>query len=345
LRSCVRPEEPKSKQTNLHPLIDLKKKEFTYKYSLTDSAGASHVVCKYFFCTCLQISQSRVQRAINSAKRNTTAIDRRGASAPGNKTDPNDKLFLKKYIEAFPKYRSHYRREASQKEYLGPGLNLAKMYKLYHEFCEFKSRRPVAEYVFRNVFNTEFNLGFKKPKHDTCKECDEISSSISSAVVPNQMKLKLEKRKEIHMTNVEWTCREFKQDVLNAKNSNDELQCITFDLQKTLEVPSLSTSVAYYKRQLWVYNLCVYDECTRTPYMYIWNESVASRGAQEIASCLIYHIKNHIPEDCKELILWSDSCPGQNKNIKITLMLKKLLNDDLGILNSIQQKYFVSGHS
>lgn len=79
--------------------------------------------------------------------------------------------------------------------------------------------------------------------------------------------------------------------------------------------------------------------------MYIWNESVASRGAQEIASCLMYHIKNHIPENCKELILWSDSCPGQNKNIKISLMLKKLLNDDLGVLNSIQQKYFVSGHS
>lgn len=134
---------------------------------------------------------------------------------------------------------------------------------------------------------------------------------------------------------------EFKKDVENAAENRS---CVlTFDLQKTLETPSLTTSVAYYKRQLWTYNLCIYDEIKKIGYMYVWNESVASRGGQEIGSCLIDHLKNHLDESVENLILYSDSCGGQNRNIKVTLLLKHFLASSH--LSSITQKFFVSGHS
>lgn len=327
LRSCVKLSKPERQKAKMLPLMPLKYKEFTYKYMFLDAAGVSHFVCKHFFCTCLQVTPSRMQRAIKLQNANPAAVDHRGVSAPANKTKPNDYVFLKKFIEKFPKYRSHYRRDDTQRHYLAPNLNLTKMYGLYQVYAEFKGQRPISLYVFRHVFYTQFNLAFKKPKSDTCKECDEIACSLDSLVVTNAAKRKLEDRKAIHLTNVESTCREFKDDVLKARGSGGETQCLTFDLQKTLEVPSITTSVAYYKRQLWVYNLCVYDESTNQAHMYVWNESVASRGAQEISSCLLDHIANHVADNCKELILWSDSCPGQNKNIKITMMLKKILND------------------
>lgn len=87
---------------------------------------------------------------------------------------------------------------------------------------------------------------------------------------------------------------EFHDDVKEARESNGEVECFTFDLQKTLETPSLSTSVAYYSRQLWTYNLCIYNEVTGKAYMYMWSENVASRGANELGSCLIKHLQENI---------------------------------------------------
>lgn len=137
---------------------------------------------------------------------------------------------------------------------------------------------------------------------------------------------------------------QFLKDVSLGAGSSEKIQCFTFDLQKTLETPSLSTSIVYYKRQLWTFNLCVYDEIHKIAYMYVWSENIASRGAQEIGSALLYHFTHYVPSTTEHIILYSDSCGGQNRNIKLTLMLKKYLCGS-GSVSKIEQKYFVSGHS
>lgn len=78
--------------------------------------------------------------------------------------------------------------------------------------------------------------------------------------------------------------------------------------------------------------------------MYVWSENVASRGSQEIGSCLVKHLNEHLPKETKNLLLYSDSCGGQNRNIKLALTLEKflLLHDTL---DSIEQNFFVPGHS
>lgn len=57
--------------------------------------------------------------------------------------------------------------------------------------------------------------------------------------------------------------------------------------------------------------------------MYFWNESIASHGSQEISSCLKKHFDHFIPQDTEKIILYSDACGGQNRNIKTTVMIKK----------------------
>ena len=42
---------------------------------------------------------------------------------------------------------------------------------------------------------------------------------------------------------------------------------------------------------------------------------MSSRGAQEVASCLLKHLKNIRIQ--KHIIAYSDICTGQNKNIKL----------------------------
>lgn len=78
--------------------------------------------------------------------------------------------------------------------------------------------------------------------------------------------------------------------------------------------------------------------------MYLWHEAIASKGQQEVTSCLIYHLKNFIPSHCKEIILFSDSCGGQNRNIKTSAMLSHYLEKSENLL-SITQYFFRPGHS
>lgn len=53
--------------------------------------------------------------------------------------------------------------------------------------------------------------------------------------------------------------QEWDEDVQKARK-DETIAKLTFDLEKALETPKLSTNIAYYKRQLWTYNLCIYDE-------------------------------------------------------------------------------------
>lgn len=120
--------------------------------------------------------------------------------------------------------------------------------------------------------------------------------------------------------------KEFHDCVDNARNSEQKVSVLTFDLQRDLNAPCISTGEAFYKRFLSVYNLCIYNECDNSAYMYVWDESIASRGSQEIGSCILQHVKKVVSKQTEKIIFWSDSCLGQNRNINVALLMKIILN-------------------
>nr|CAH7755794.1 unnamed protein product [Callosobruchus chinensis] len=111
----------------------------------------------------------------------------------------------------------------------------------------------------------------------------------------------------------------------------------------TLPTPHLSTGVCYYKRQLWTYCLGIHNLSTKVAHMYVWNESQGSRGPQEIGTCLLHYTKNFV--STSKLIMYSDQCGGQNRNIKIALLCKYILETGQTTLHQIDHKFLVSGHS
>lgn len=344
LRSSVERSKIERKLSDLNPIHQQKDRNYTYRYFLQDDSGNKQEVCNNFLHKCLQVNSKRVYRALSTIESNPIAKDRRGTQPSKNKTNDRDKQYVKDFIAKFPKYKSHYGRKDSDRDYLPSHLNIRKMYREYVAVSEFRRRTVLSENMFRQIFNTEFNLAFKRPKTDTCKTCDEIHAKINSGDLSFEEKQNQEKRKINHHQSVKEKKLQFEKDLNDAKQSGGKIQCYTFDLQKTLETPSLSTNVAYYKRQLWTFNLCIYDEVEEKGYMYMWSENVASRGANEIGSCLIKHMRSFLPENAENIILYSDSCGGQNRNIKMTLHLKKILTS-LGNVNTITQKFFISGHS
>lgn len=77
--------------------------------------------------------------------------------------------------------------------------------------------------------------------------------------------------------------------------------------------------------------------------MYVWNETIASRGSREVASCLYKFIES-LPETVNHIIFYSDSCGGQNKKKNLIRLFVNLVQKNKKI-ETIEHKFFVPGHS
>uniref|UniRef100_A0A1B0DBG1 Uncharacterized protein n=1 Tax=Phlebotomus papatasi TaxID=29031 RepID=A0A1B0DBG1_PHLPP len=328
IRGCVQQNSVKKRISDEMPIMSQKLKKTMNVYSLKDENDISQKICMTFFLKCLQVASSTVYCALASQLKNPTAVEKRGKHTPKNKTPVEDRNFVIHFIQKIPAYESHYGRARSSKKYLSSDLSLTKIYREYLRQCDEKQRKKVSKTVFSDIFNKEFNLSFKKPHQDTCKVCD-IHRAMNAKEKENNAR-----KMDQHLQEKDTVRQEFINDVQRAKDEG-HVKVITFDLQKALPTPKVTTNVAFYKRQLWTYNLCLYDESEKHE---------ASRGGQEIGSCILKHVKNHIGDNVTNLILYSDSCGGQNRNIKVTLLLIHLLTGHQS-LRIIDQKFFVSGHS
>lgn len=126
-----------------------------------------------------------------------------------------------------------------------------------------------------------------------------------------------------------------------GKASDDTYGC-TFDFQKALPYPKLWTSITYYKRNLYVlFGIHSFNDNVR--YMYFWDASESGTGSEDISSIIGRHLKVKASTS-KTIILYSDSF-GQNRNIKMTLALRKLVNSTKIAALTLDRKFMVSGHS
>ncbi|KAJ8868167.1 hypothetical protein PR048_031976 [Dryococelus australis] len=91
----------------------------------------------------------------------------------------------------------------------------------------------------------------------------------------------------------------------------------------------------FYKRKLWTENLS-------PGHFFVWNESIASRGSDEICSCLNKYLEEHdIQGDT--LIAISDNCSGQNKNCNLITFWMYVIAK--GCFLTIEHHFPLSGHS
>ena len=294
-------------------------------------------VCKNFFLGVLQISWGRLYRCLKKEEV-FAVIDCRGKNIPKNKIDVT---YIVAHINSFPAYQSHYsRKDNDQRKYLSPDLNVRKMYDLYVEMCTQENRQPVKEKFYYHVFSTKFNLHFKIPSKDTCRLCDELHCKMQ-VEMDEEKRRELDIQKKLHLARADQARTTLKND---QQKASDEVYVCTFDLQKALPFPKLSTSVAYYKRNLYVYNFGIHSFNKQTGFMYAWDETEGGRGSQDLSSCVVKHLKENAANH-NRIVLFSDSCTGQNRNIKMALTLLKLVQDPELVVKTIDLKFMVSGHS
>lgn len=69
-----------------------------------------------------------------------------------------------------------------------------------------------------------------------------------------------------------------------------------------------------------------------TAYMHVWDETNSGRDSEDLVSCLRKHLYKHARTF--KPVLFSDSCTGQNRNIKTSHTLLKLVQDSIGCGNN-----------
>jgi len=322
LTSCVRASKPKV------VLLEAKKHRKTSFHYVIRVGTEERQVCKTAVQSLYKVSKGKldyIAMKIAAGTANTPLMQGKHGNRP-KKTSDIQIQQVTDHIGLFPAESSHYSRNINpHRKYLSSVLTVKKMYEEYRIWCSSKNYNPVNASMYRNIFSTHFNLGFGSPKTDTCSKCDAETVD--------------EKHKQL----AEQAFKCMAEDRKRAKSETD-VHYVTFDMQKTLPLPKLSTSSAFYLRQIWLYNLGVHyiSGSLEKPYFHIWTETEALRGCEEVCSALLvfFDVANI---SGGSLVAWSDSCCGQNKNFYVMSLWQYLIKK--ARFTRIDHKFPVPGHS
>ena len=294
-------------------------------------------VCKPFFESTLSVKPRVIQHLMEKARHSSTPIsDLRGHHKPGNTLPEETVEYVRKHIESFPKMESHYCRSSTKREYLAKNLSVAKMHDLYVEKVKGEGKKPVAIHIYRKIFNTEYNLGFHRPKKDQCTKCIKHKTLGPMATSEDHEK------QEKHILDKNRAREEKTKDSKKAKE-NANVITATCDLEKVLQVPYSPAGQLYFLRKLCVYNFTILEHASKNGFSFVWNESEGKRGSNEIGTCLIKYISTIGPK-VVHLILFSDSCGGQNRNQFTSRAIVHALQNTQD-LEIVDQKFLVPGHT
>ena len=313
-----------------------RRKHLSRVYSPTTGSGTVRV-CKGLFLSTLKVSNDRLDRALAAQRANgeVPQKDKRGCNAKRKIAQEHVKEVMD-HINMFLRYISHYTRNHQEhRQFLAQNLSIRILYEDYKQHCQQVGRPCVKESFYRKVFVTKFNLHFHQPLKDTCQKCDRFDITLKATPSDSAVAA----QKELHQRKAEKS-----RETLKNSKALTSLQhaVFTFDLQKTLICPVVTTGVAYYKRQLCVYNLGIHDIVDDSAKMYVWDESVASRGATEIGSCLFRYIQQKVTSGAHTITMFSDSCGGQNRNFKIASLMSYLA-EEMKVVITLH--FMQSGHS
>lgn len=196
--------------------------------------------------------------------------------------------------------------------------------------------------MYWQIFHTEFNLKFGLPRSDTCGTCDRYESIVSGCDDPEDVR-KLLTEKELHLMKADKFYEIKKKYKLKARADPENFTCMSFDYMQNLPLPHIRTNAVFYSRQLWYFVFGVHNDGNNTATMFSYDETVARKGQNEVASLLFQYLRRN-EVTSKNLILISDGCAGQNKNYVLMKFLYLLVHG-LHMFESITHVFPVRGHS
>lgn len=291
---------------------DFSKRHNTLTYFIHLSDRSKVKVCRKFFLDTIVTSEQVMKTAVfMKQKKNNACIspDNRGKKRRKEGTGAIIRNNVKAHISGFKPVESHYCRKSSKCTYLPQTLNVRKMHSLYLMGREKNQPHTANLRQYRDVFRQEFYIKFVKPKKDMCSQCLNWNNK-SAAEKEEAEALEIFNR---HIQNKK-TGHELKvADSLRPK-TEPNVCVISMDFQQILECPKGANSEYYYKSKLKCYNFSTFEHHSKQGTCFVWDQTIAAKGATEVSSCISKLIEELSQRGVKELVIWSDNCWSQNKN-------------------------------
>lgn len=112
---------------------------------------------------------------------------------------------------------------------------------------------------------------------------------------------------------------------------------------QNLPLPHVPIQEIFYLRQLWVNCFGIKNLKTDKSVFYVYHEGLAHKGANEVCSMILHYLDNFLGDNIRELYLFSDNFPGQNKNHTVIRFLLALT--DTKRFSKIKHYFPVRGYS
>lgn len=239
------------------------------------------------------------------------------------------KRYLDTFIEKLPKVEAHYCRKDSDKNYIQQTFkSKSELYVVYKEECIKAGKNPLSNCKFFRIFE-EKKLSLYTPKKDQCDTCcqyavKQLSEEKCQTHISKKDKARTEKCKD-------------KKDVINNLNYT-----FVIDAQAVKLCPVLNAGKLYFKTRLQVNIFTLYNLATHQCTNYVWNETEGDLKSSSFVLCIIRHLTDHCLENKKPIIIYSDGCCYQNRNVVLSNALS-YFSTQHNI--TIEQKYLEKGHT
>lgn len=210
---------------------------------------------------------------------------------------------------------------------------MTELHNLYKEKCAEQNHKPLSKQILVDEFS-KMNLSLFSPRKDQCDICVQheegnLSDDLWNAHIEKKDRARDEKSRD-------------KKEALESMNRNgDKIMVVCMDLQAVLLSPSLQASALFYKTKLCVHNFTIYNMCTSDAVCYVWHEGEGGLTASEFCTCVCDFLTENI-ESFDSIILWSDGCGYQNRNVILTNALMQFAKEHN---KSITQKILEKGHT
>lgn len=355
IRSCMMEIRPKYKYTNAaKPRLPNNAFYFTVNSNKIR-------VCKTFFINTLGICDRQIRTIKKKTDpQNFVSEDNRGKHVSRKPIDVNLIESIKGHINSIPRIESHYLRASTSREYISGEKTIMDLWKDFDKLQKEEGKPSCDYWLYYNIFNKEFNIGFFQPKKDRCDLCVDYEMANPARKIDIQAKY------DDHLKEKD-LCRQEKR--LDRQNIDETNICAVYDLQAVMQCPTGESSSFFYKSKLNCLNFTIVEMTKKSEevkkgkktdkenvdeiraydnvYCYFWDEVQGKRGANEIGSSILdyLHLLNEQnPNKTLHITFFSDNCCGQNKNKYITTLYSYAVSKFENI-HSITHKYLVKGHT